>query len=142
MNLGSYTSIDDAGEVKDCKASCEGETYQATTSASLFPVPGTFSLSPMFCHVVENIENACHDQAKEILEVFYPQICQLVEMVQKSDACNPNYRPSMIKGWGKEKDDEFSNLIFRYTRENIVVIDIYMKDPFAVKFLIDENAPR
>ena len=132
----------DGAEVKTCKSSCDEKTYHVTTSAALFPVPGTYSMSTMFCEVVENIDIACLDQTRDIIEVFYPNICKLVETVLINDACKPNYRPTMIKEWGNDTDEEFANLILRYTQDNIVLVDIYMKDPFAVKFLIDEYAPK
>ena len=51
------------------------------------------------------------------------------------------YNPSLIKQWDGNKTTEFSNLILKYTQENIYIY-IYIKDPFAVKYLIDENASR
>ena len=92
--------------------------------------------------MVGKIETACKDQTRDTIEVAYPQICQLVETVQNNDACNPKYNPEKIKGWQNGEDDKFSNLILRYTTENIVLVNIYMKDPFAIKYRIDENAPR
>ena len=42
--------------------------------------------------------------------------------------------------WTSEESNKFSKMILKYTRENSVQVNIYIKDPFAVKFLIEENA--
>ena len=123
-------------------AACEGQTYQVTASSSLFPVPSTYNFSPMFCYVVRKIEHACQDQTKDTLELVYPRICNLITIVQNHNACHSKYKPDRITKWKNGESKEFSDLILRYTTENIVQVNIYIKDPFAVKFLIEENASR
>ena len=123
-------------------AACEGQTYQVTASSSLFPVPSTYNFSPMFCLVVRKIEHACQDQTKDTLELVYPRICELVAVVQDHNACDSEFKPEIINQWTNEESSKFSNMILRYTRENIVQVNIYIKDPFAVKFLIEENASK
>ena len=123
-------------------AACEGQTYQVTASSSLFPVPSTYSLTPMFCHIVRKIGHACQDQTKVTLELVYPGICELVGTVQSHNACDSEYKPEMITEWKNEESKKFSRMILKYTKENIVQVNIYIKDPFAVKFLIKENASK
>ena len=121
-------------------AACEGQTYQVTASSSIFPVPSTYSLTSMFCSVVRKIGHACHDQTKDTLELVYPRICELVAVVLDHNACDSEFKQEMINQWTNEESSKFSNMILRYTRENIVQVNIYIKDLFAVKFLIEENA--
>jgi hypothetical protein len=111
-------------------------------SSSLFPVPITYSLSTLFCHLVRKIELSCQDQTKITLELAYPNICTDVAIVLSSQACNTKYKPNLIKQWNNNKTTEFSNLILKYTQENIVLVNIYIKDPFEVKYRIEENASR
>ena len=123
-------------------AACKGQTYQVTASSSLFPVPTTYTLSSMFCQVVRKIEHACRDQTKDTLELVYPGICNLITIVQSHNACHSKYKPERITKWKNGESKEFSDLILRYTTENIVQVNIFIKDPFAIKFLIEENASR
>ena len=139
---GSYTSIEDGKEKKACMAACEGHTYQVTASSSLYPVPSTYSHTPMFCQVVRKIGQTCQDQAKVTLELVYPRICELVAIVHSHNACDSEYKPEMIPQWKNGESNKFSDLILKYTKENIVQVNIYIKDPFAVKFLIEENASK
>ena len=130
------------GENKRCLAACEGQSYQVTASSSLFPVPNTFNLAPYFCSIVRKIEHACNDERKITLELVYPNICEDIETVMNNDACRDTYKPEKITDWTYKKGAEFSELILRYARENIVKVNVYIKDPFAVKFLIEENASK
>lgn len=139
---GSFTSIVDGGKNKTCLAACEGQTYQVTSSNSMFPVPSTFSLSPMFCKVVKKIELACQDERKDTMEVVYPRICENIHIVQSNNACAIEFNPINITDWTKEQQREFSHLILKYTKENILMVNIYMKDPFAVKYIIEANSPK
>ena len=111
-------------------------------SSSLFPVPITYSLSTLFCHLVRKIESSFQEQTKITLELAYPNICTDVAIVLSSQACNTKYKPNLIKQWDDNKTTKFSTLILKYTQENIVLVNIYIKDPFAVKYVIDENASR
>ena len=92
--------------------------------------------------MVGKIENACHDERRTTLNLVYPNICEGIETVMKNDACMDTYTPEKITKWTNKKGTEFSELILRYARENIVKVNIYIKDPFAVKFLIEANASR
>ena len=134
--------MNDGGERKDCKAPCDGQSYQVAASSSLFPVPISYSLSTLFCHFALQIESSCQDQTKITLELAYPNICADVSIVLSRQACDTKYKPNLIKQWDHNKTAEFSDLILKYTQENIVVVNIYIKDPFAVKYVIDENASR
>ena len=139
---GFYTSIDDNGENKTCLAACESQSYQVTSSSSLFPVPTTFNLSPYFCSFVRKILYACEDERKITLELVYPNICQQIATVDKYKACEEKYKPEKITEWTKEEKEKFAEMVLRYTQENIVFVNILMKDPFALKILIQANAAR
>ena len=92
--------------------------------------------------MVRKIEHACNDERKTTLELVYLNICEDIETVMNNDACTDTYMPEKITEWTNKKRAEFSELILRYARENIVKVNIYIKDPFAVKFLIEENASK
>ena len=89
-------------------AACEGQTYQVTASSSIFPVPSTYSLTPMFCYAVRKIGHACQDQTKVTLELVYPRICELVAIVQSHKACDSEYKPELITQWTNGESNKFS----------------------------------
>ena len=126
--------------MKNCKAGCKGQSYQVTVSSSVFPVPNTFSMSPMFCYVVRKLGRACHHQTRVTLEVAYPNICKMSAKVLRNKACETKFKADFVP---KPFDTvEFEMLVLKYTEENIALVNVYIKDPFAVKILIDESSSK
>ena len=123
-------------------AACEGQSYQVITSSSSFPVPTTFSRTPSFCYTVWKIGQTCRDQTRVTLELTYQNICEDVKIVQKYRACEERYKPEKVKEWNNEKMKEFEKTIVKYTKENIIRVNIFIKEPFALKYLIDQNVSK
>ena len=136
---GSYRNITHDGQPKPCLAACTSQSYPLTLSEASFPVQSTFKLGRTFCSLVKKIERSCQDQMKVSLELVYPDICQMVQAVQENNACNPYYTPETVKGWEANRKEEFANMVMKYTKENLVKINIYMKEPYATKFVINEE---
>ena len=101
-----------------------------------------FRYSPPFCGVVNKILSACQDERKTTLELAYPSICQQIITVKNYNACEEIYRPEKVTEWTNEQKEKFAKIVLRYTQENIVMVNIFMKDPFAQKILIQANAGR
>ena len=139
---GSYTSIEHNGDNKTCLAACESQSYQVTSSSSLYPVPSTFNFSPHFCVVLKKIWSACQDERRITLELVYPIICQQISTVHNYSACEEKYKPEKITEWTNKQKENFVKTVLRYTQENIILVNIFMKDPFALKILIQANAAR
>ena len=101
-----------------------------------------FRYSPPFCGVVNKILSAYQDERKTTLELAYPSICQQIITVKNYNACEEIYRPKKVTEWTNEQKENFAKTVLRYTQENIVMVNIFMKDPFAQKILIQANAGR
>ena len=121
---------------------CTDYSYQVSVSNSIYPVRNTFVLTKIFCHIVKKIDSSCKTEIRVTLELAYPNICSDIETIHKYESCKSRFRPESITEWNKEKADEFAQMIFKYTQENIIPVNIYLKDPFAIRYLIDENASR
>ena len=74
--------------------------------------------------------------------MVYPNICLLIDVVLNYNACNYEFILENIIEWKSNEIQNFSELILKYTKENIVKANIYIKDPFAVKYLIESTASR
>ena len=86
--------------------------------------------------------SACQDERKTTLELVYPSICQQIITVKNYNACEEIFKPEKVTEWTNEQKEKFAKLVLRYTQENIVLVNILMKDPFALKILIQANAAR
>ena len=121
-------------------AGCKGQTYQLTVSGSKYPVPNTYVDTDDFCHIVGKLAISCRKETKITLQIAYPDICSMVEVVENNNACNYKYSPENLpEAFDSRK---FENLVLEYTQENIAVVNVYIKDPFAVTILIDENSSK
>ena len=67
----------------------------------------------------------------------YPGLCEDVAAVMEKDSCVEKWTS---EGFGddKTKIQEFQESILRYMRENIALINIYLKEPYCELIKIDE----
>ena len=143
---------------KQCLAACRGQEYSVETSAATFPVPHLFSrysqslchtltsqLSPLtshlrssdFCTIVDKLNRSCADQTSLTIEQVYPRMCHLVHSYLAGAPCRQRTGNIRLK---QSEMSEFNDLILKYTKENILKINIYIKEPFARKYLMVEYA--
>lgn len=74
--------------------------------------------------VGKKLNRSCEDETKTTLELTYPGICELAK--------EPDWKGNQT----------FQDMALKYTRENVLRIKLFFKEPFAVKYLIVENASR
>ena len=71
------------------------------------------------------------------LEKRYPGLCEDVAAVMEKDSCVEKWTS---EGFGDDeaKIDQFQESILRYMRENVALINIYLKEPYCELIKIDE----
>ena len=102
---------------------------------SLPSPPTSHRRSSDFCRIVEKLERSCDDQTRLTIEQVYPRICQLVG---RASVCHKQIGGA--NNWSQAELSVFQDLILKYTRENILKINIYIKEPFAKKYIMVEYA--
>ena len=83
---------------------------------------------------------SCGDQTKQSLEVVYPNICSYVETTVNHNWCSDQIFDQVYDVWNQTEIENFKQILLKYTKENIMKITIFIKDPFAVKYKIVQNA--
>ena len=73
-----------------------------------------------------------------LLEYYYNDICTYVDVVIQEEACSTYFSYQKID-WTSKNLTDFQNLITRYTKENIAVVKVYLKEPFAHRLMIVED---
>ena len=118
-----------------CRLSSPFVIPQVQLTISL-PSPLTSHLrSSDFWRIVEKLERSCADQTRLTIEQVYPRICQLVRRATAS------HREILgATNWSRAELSELQDLILKYTRENILKVNIYIKEPFAKKYIMVEYA--
>ena len=87
------------------------------------------------------------------LEQSYPNICKLVNTVLANRWCEDtfNIRDADSGGqlaggiqiaytWSQTEKEDFEKLILRYAQENIMKVKLFIKQPFAAKWIIEPHA--
>ena len=76
------------------------------------------------------------------MENIYPDICTDVNTAVSNNWCRNEEETFLPNNniWTDAEIENFKKLILKYTKDNIMKINIFIKDPFAIKYKIVENA--
>ena len=86
--MGSVRIIDDAGEKKECLASCEDQQHSFLLSQAVFPNKPSFHKLPEFCVVFDKLVRSCFGDRRDVLALAQPRLCPLIiEAVNNRSSC-------------------------------------------------------
>ena len=79
------------------------------------------------------------------LELSYPKICRLVNTVLANEWCEDTFNTAdrdiqITYTWSAAEKKDFEKLILRYAQENIMKVKLFIKQPFAAKWIIEPHA--
>ena len=84
------------------------------------------------------------------LELSYPNICRLVNTVLANEWCEDTFNIAdrgsqsgdiqITYTWSAAEKEDFEKLILRYAQENIMKVNLFIKEPFAAKWVIEPHA--
>ena len=88
------------------------------------------------------------------LEMSYPNICRLVNTVLDNQWCEDTFhipdagltdvhKSGQIKItyiWNDTEKASFERLILKYAQDNIMKVNLFIKQPFAAKWIIEPHA--
>ena len=109
--------------------------------------------SELFCKIVKKIGRSCEDQTRATMEMSYPNICKLVNTVLTNQWCEQTFNIGdpedgdpesegiqITYTWSEQEKEDFEKLILRYAQENIMKVKLFIKQPFASKWIIEPHA--
>ena len=143
LQIGLYDTVNDSV----CLASCEDQINALRVTSSLFPNQHTFEKREEFCLVYHTLKKTCSSRKKELLTESYPTICDNILIIEAKIApdelCAVEDKWDPVTKWGLTRQDEdWKKLVddlFQYARENIALINIYIKDPTVTRIIRDEK---
>ena len=89
---------------------------------------------------MRKLSGTCGDQTRLTLELRYPGICDDIDTVLSNNWCDALFSVDSENIWPANKTNQFKSTILTYCQENIMKINIFIKDPFAVELKIVEHA--
>ena len=136
--LGKYREVTDKDGKKICMANCVDQTFRVTSSLNQYPGEESYNHRKDFCIIVRKLfKLTCPEKSmKKALEKRYPGLCDDVNDVMNSKGCEETWNK---KGLGDDsaRIDKFEENMFRYMKENIALLNIYLKQPYCEWILQD-----
>ena len=131
-------------EKKKCYQRCQFQSEDFTVTTAAYPSQNTFENRNEMCIVIKKLASICEDNIKfTIFKNFYtkqlatftnPGFCDLVKSQIKDKICKQNFtKPSP----DKDVDDKLYKFVITYTRDNIVKIKLFFRDPYYTKYVKD-----
>jgi len=123
-----------------CLAACEDQINQIYISQSKLPNRATLVQRPEFCLVINRLKHSCGGFKYEGIELNYPGLCTRIHSQASTALCSDN----------KSEDDQIEfdkpavdlvNQIYRYSRDNLALVNVYIKNPVVTKIRRDQKIP-
>ncbi len=132
-DIGSHKQIVDKGETKECLVACHDQTHQFVTTAASYPNINSFYLGEDYCLVLEKLKRSCKTEHRITLGMKYPALCPLIDSTSATPC-------EATKNQSANIDlDKLHKLVAKYARENLSVLDVYIKDPYVKLYLRREK---
>ena len=145
-----------------CLEACQDQQNEVAVTTSRLPNRQTMLKWSDFCVVMEKLKKSCNHVWKRIdLDRQYPSLCSLLLVKLNETNLNSfhiNNQELCIKalstfktlggvgdiekdGLKEASDEELLNSLFRYARENLALVNIYIKPPVVTRIAKDERIP-
>ena len=164
--IGEYREVEVTDEVTGnkrnatCLEACEDQQNEVAITTSKLPNRQTMLKWPDFCIVLQKLQKSCNHISKRIeLDSEYPTLCPLLlEKLNESyidsdgtkELCRNAFNNFTMFWEVKEfqtdvvensSDDALLNAMFTYARQNLALVNIYIKPPVVKRIMKDERIP-
>ena len=135
----SYIKQEEKKPIK-CLQRCDFQTDSMTLSSTNLVSKNAFPRLHYFCLTFLKIARICNSNNYRItyFEEKYPNLnCTYIKGINyERDVCYPSDwpNPRVLKNFGK-----LANYLYDYAQNNIVSLEIFIKDPFYTKIKRDEQ---
>lgn len=170
-DIGSHTHVrtNQTGQIvwKPCLFSCQDQSYTTSVTTSTFPNMHTFLRGPEFCLMLRKLKSSCQTSKNITLDEQYPNLCPLIGQFPQlclTKTFGPQGEESYIEFFNASHEnplpdedvlqvifsDEMTlrqealqliSLLHKYARENLLLANIYIKDPAVTMIKRDQKIP-
>lgn len=147
----------DGMKLKLCHDNCDSQELRVVTSRSGYPKKRTLPLTEDFCLIVSKMRSLCKDaHRKKAFEEHYKHDsplpngaklnCSLIEDARLDIHCQLRvgedtlYNPeSTVAVNVTAVEDELEDAVARYAEDNLLVVRVFLKDPYYQKMTRDRT---
>ena len=164
MDIGSHTEV----EGKSCYSPCIDQSNRMAVTTSVFPNRNTFTQGDEFCILFHKLKSTCATQKRSTLTNRYPSLCRRIERAPRSFKCFVNQSKlsseatktkQIVVGTTDAEDvirgqhvklevadhaggeDPLTVAMYQYARENLALVNIYIKDPAVTQIKREQKIP-
>ena len=115
------------GQGRLCKTACEDQVLNTEFTSSTFPNKPNFRKREEQCLLLLKVRTMCSDSRRFPLSRVYPGLCSNVSQSYARCGDRGQIFPYNQSGLNTRAEALLEHLLFRYARENLVVVNIYIK---------------
>jgi hypothetical protein len=124
-----------------CLPRCERQSETATLSFASFPIEATFFQHHDFCLTLYKVSRICSNPMRtRMFEAASAQAgitCKdLLNANNTLNMCDENGEPNATL---IQTQPNISNFLFKYAKNNLAVLRVYIKDPYYISIKTDEQ---
>ncbi|XP_040569382.1 acid-sensing ion channel 4 [Lepeophtheirus salmonis] len=144
--MGEFNEVEDIIEnkTKPCLTNCEDQINDLFVTTSNYPNKKTFKEREEFCLLVKKLLRTCQGHKRLPLSSEYPNLCSALENIPNvySHCSNPLNRWRSEKLENKTLARILQTEIYNYARENLAIINIFIKESYTKRFRKTEKMSR
>ncbi len=131
---------DISGKKLKCLQRCELQTETLLTTTSTYPNKQTFAHRPDFCLLLQKLGKICNDSRRAT--VFEsnqnPTISciYITNIITTNQLCDSKDKVNVSR---LHSDEALYDFMFNYARNNLAVLNVFIKDPYYTKIRKDEQ---
>ena len=142
--MGQFDHVNYQGKQIKCRSNCEDQINSLFVTTSSYPNRKTLIYREEFCILAKRLLHKCKGPKRKPLEREYPNLCSTLEPLTKLDPTrfckNNNWDiPRTLVPNCSHHKCPVEDAILAYARENLVMFNIFIKDPYAKRFQKDEK---
>ncbi|TRY72690.1 hypothetical protein TCAL_05397 [Tigriopus californicus] len=141
------------GENQDeCLSACYDQINHVSVTSSDFPNRETFVRREEFCLALQKLNRTCNSEKRAFLIAKFPTVCHNIRVVfqrvsdigENGSLCRA-LKWDPVRLWDFNRTDadiaRLEDDIFQYAKQNLAVVNVYIKDPVVTQIMRDEKIP-
>jgi hypothetical protein len=129
------------GQLLPCLQRCELQSETLLLSSAIYPAKEVFFMRKDYCYILRKLAKICNNtNQRSIFESEQNKVsCNLiVKMNSSTDYCGSTNLPNITRVL---ENKNLSNFILEYAERNLVVLKIFIQDPFYTRYQSNKTFP-
>ena len=117
------------------------QVNQVSVTTSRLPNRETLMEWPDFCFVIGKLRKTCLGWKRQYLDSRYPEMCESITKSNPTQNSNKVFCKEISRYLNETEYGHLTEKLYKYARENLAIVNIYIKEPVVTKILRDQRIP-